>query len=103
MIRRLILWILRDDLATEKRLLEIEEEWRDLLGKMAAAAAREAKAQKRALRKATEAQTHLAAPPTLPKDRKALLRQRAASVRGLRVMGGGTVPEAEDVASDQDQ
>lgn len=103
MIRRFLLWILRDDLVRERRLLEIEEEWRDLLTKLAAAAAREAKAAKRALRKAVEHETHHPATPPQAKDRKAALRERAAAARGLRVVGGGTLPEVGNESGDQDQ
>lgn len=102
MVRRLLLWILRDDLVSEVRLVEIEEEWRQLLTKMSTAIARESKAKQRAVRKALEAETTHQAPPAKPMTRKAALRQRAAALR-MGVVGGAPATEVQDVASGQDE
>lgn len=94
MLRRFILWLLRDDLVNEVRLLEIETEWRDLLQRMAAAAAREGKAARRRLKTAHEPETQPPATTPPPMTRKALLRQRAAAARGIGLVGVGDIPEA---------
>lgn len=104
MLRRFLLWILREDLPTATRLMEIEQEWTKMLQSMAAAAAREGRAAKRALKKATEPETHVPATTKPPQTRKAALRERAAAARGLFVVGGGRIPEAvHDESGNQNQ